>query len=132
MKKPLLSILICAALLFALASCGEIIARDIIALEFDPQLFVLDTATLWDESPWHLAMQIDANILSFEDIIEEYEAQLWLIGAEQTELQESETHWFFRGTYGEDNRRLNIAISNTDEQFIEIFIDFMDEPEQRE
>ena len=126
--KKLISLALCVVLLFALAACGEVIGRDIITYEFDPQLFVLSAATLWEESPWHLAMQIDASIFSFEDVIEAYEQRLWLIDAEETELLESETHWVFRGTYGEDQRRLNITISSIDGQFVEIFIDFLDEP----
>ena len=129
MRRVVAIIFLCLVLIFAFVGCGEIIGRNIVITPFDPEIFIPTFVTVSEQSPGHLALQARATpAFTFEDIVEYYQEALWRIDAQQIELTEHETFWLFIGTYGEDERTLNVIITDEGET-VSIFVGFLDEIE---
>ena len=120
--KKFLVLCLCAALLFTLASC-----RDVAEKPFGDVQFIPGAATVIEQSPGHIVMEI-ADV-AFEDVIRFYELAILTAGAQEiTRDSTDDGFWSYTGVYGE-NRVLQITMRDGAEK-VQILIGFVDEMKQ--
>ena len=121
--KKLIPLCLCILLMLPLAACRGLALRPFDARDFMPAFAILQ-----EQSAGHLSLDVRATTASFEQIVEFYEDALFRLGAQQRELDDTyDNTWRFVGTYGDDERILQIAITDRGDEFIRVFVGFAGE-----
>jgi hypothetical protein len=117
--QKILSLCLGALLLLSFAACRELVPQP-----FGHRMFIPGNAIIREQFPGHLVMESPSN--SFEPLIEFYEEAIIFLGAVEIERDESEGFWYYAGTYGEQNNKLQISMRDTGTK-VNIVVSFTDE-----
>jgi len=117
--KRKISLCLCAALLFALASCRGVAERPFKVSDFIPE-----GATVTDQSAGHAVVELPG--VTLQRAVQYYELALAFVGSQQIRLDDAdENFWDYTGTYGEKHVvRITMRAS---EGTVRVLVNYLDE-----